>query len=117
MPAPAVNQILLGLPGSMLGQLGNVTDARKTQAATAASEAVEDRAPNAPDAIKLEAAIQFAGYLIGSQSNVSERTVRDPSGTEMTVRHDGQATRSAMRYSRAGALLAPYVEHRAGIVG
>ena len=115
--AATIAAVVAGIQGVMLGNVDNVTDERRTQVATVACEAVESYAPMAPDATKLEAATQMAGYLLGTQANASMRKTTDPSGTMLEITLDGQATRNAFRYSRASSLLSRYVRRRAGAIG
>ena len=115
--AATIAAVVAGIGGVMLGNADNVTDERRTQVATVACEAVESYAPMAPAATKLEAAMQMASYLIGTQPNASMRKTVDPSGTSLEITHDGQATRNAFRYSRASSLLSPFKRRRAGLIG
>lgn len=112
-----VDAVIANLPGVMFGQVEKVDAARKRNAAEAACETVEAYAPDAPDAIKLEAATQMTGYLIGTQPNAIRRNLTDPSGTAAEIEFDGQATRNAFRSSRASALLSPFKRRRAGAIG
>ena len=115
--AATVTAVANAIEGVMLGNVDNVTDERRTQAATVACEAVEDYAPMAPAATKIEAATQMASYLLGTQPNASTRKTADPSGTMLEITHDAQATRNAFRYSRASSLLSRHVRRRAGLIG
>ena len=115
--AATIAAVVAGIQGVMLGNVDNVTDERRTQVATVACEAVESYAPMAPEATKLEAATQMAGYLLGTGANLHRRNMTDPSGTALEVEHDGQATRNAFRYSRASSLLSPFKRRRAGLIG
>ena len=101
----------------MFGNADNVTDARRTQAATVALQRCEQYAPDAPAETLLEAATQMAAYLLGTAPNLHRRSMTDPSGTVLEVEHDGQATRNAFRYSRASSLLSPFKRRRAGVIG
>ena len=115
--AATLAAVVAGIQGVMIGNADVVTDERRTQVATVACEAVESYAPMAPEATKLEAATQMAGYLLGTSPNLHRRSMTDPSGTMLEVEHDGQATRNAFRYSRASALLSPFKRRRAGLIG
>ena len=75
-------------------------------------------APDAPEAILREAAIRLAGWLYGNRPHVSEHTVKDPSGTEISLRfNNSAATANGWRASGASALLSRYVVRRAGVIG
>ena len=115
--ATTVAAVVAQLETVMAGSVANITPERRTQAATVACETVESYAPMAPAATKLEAALQMAGYLLGTQPNMHRRSQTDPSGTTLEYEHDGQATRNAFRYSRASSLLSRYVRRRAGVIG
>ena len=114
--AATIAAVVAGLQGVTLGNVDNVDDARRTQAATVALQRCERYAPDAPAETLIEAATQMAGYLIGTGSNLHRRSMTDPSGTMLEIEHDAQATRNAFRYSRAASLLAPYRVLRAGVI-
>ena len=75
-------------------------------------------APRAPDAIGREAAIRLAGWLLENRPAVVEHTIRDPSGTEVSLKFANMAaTGNGFRHSGASALVARYVVRRAGVIG
>ena len=75
-------------------------------------------APDAPEAILREAAIRLAGWLYGNRPHVSEHTVKDQSGTEISLRfNNSAATANGFRSSGASALLSRYVVRRGGVIG
>ena len=115
--ATTIAAVVDGIQGVMLGNVDNVTAARRTQVATVACDAVDRYAPAAPAATRIEAATQMAAYLLGTAPNASSRRTKSPEGTELEITHDGQATRNAFRFSRASSLLAPYRVLRAGVIG
>ena len=114
--AATIAAVVAGIQGVMLGNVDNVTDERRTQAATVALQRCERYAPDAPAETLIEAATQMSGYLLGTGANLSRRSSTDPSGTMLEVEHDAHATRNAFRYSRASSLLAPYRVLRAGAI-
>ena len=115
--AATLAAVVAGIQGVMFGNADNVTDARRTQAATVALQRCEQYAPDAPAETLIEAATQMAAYLLGTAPNLHRRSMTDPSGTVLEVEHDGQATRNAFRYSRASSLLSPFKRRRAGVIG
>ena len=58
--------VVAGIQGVMFGNVDNVTDERRTQAATVALQRCEQYAPDAPAETLIEAATQMAGYLLGT---------------------------------------------------
>ena len=104
------------ISGSVLGTTGLATE-RLFQAATAACQTVDDYAPLAPSSIKLEAAIRFAGWMIGSRPHATRTKTTDPSNTSLEVDQAAQATVNGLRASGASAMLSRYVRRRAGVIG
>ena len=77
-----------------------------------------DVAPKTPESIAREAAIRLAGWLLDNRPAVVEHTIRDPSGTEVTLKFANMAaTGNGFRHSGASALVARYVRRRAGVIG
>ena len=114
--AATIAAVASEITGSILGATGLATE-RMTQAATAACEFIDDYAPMAPESIKREAAIRFAGWMIGSRPHATGIKTMDPSGTALEVVQAGQATVNGLRSSGASALLSRYVRRRAGLIG
>ena len=86
------------------------SDSAANNLGLAASAMVERYAPTAPQALKDEALIRFAGYLAGSDYGgiVSETSVASAQ-VEYTVNHS-----NAWRHSGAGMLLTNWKIRRAG---
>lgn len=79
---------------------------------------IVDVAPKAPEAIGREAAVRLAGWLLDNRPAVAEHVIRDPSGTEVTLKFANHAaTGNGFRHSGASALVARYVVRRAGVIG
>ena len=75
-------------------------------------------APKAPEAIGREAAIRLAGWLIDNRPAVVSHEITDPSGTTVKLQFANlAATGSGFRHSGASALVARYIQRRAGPVG
>ena len=75
-------------------------------------------APKSPEAIGREAAVRLGGWLLDNRPAVSEHTIRDPSGTEVTLKFaNTAATANGFRHSGASALVSRYVVRRGGIIG
>ena len=89
-----------------------------TEIAGAAVVFIAAVAPRAPDAIGREAAIRLAGWLLDNRPAVAEHVIRDPSGTEVTLKFANMAaTGNGFRHSGASALVARYIVRRAGVIG
>ena len=75
-------------------------------------------APRTPESIGREAAIRMGAWLADNRPHVASHTVKDPSGTEVTLQFSNHAaTASGFRHSGASALVARYIQRRAGPVG
>ena len=77
-----------------------------------ASARVEREAPGAPQAIRDEAVIRYAGYMAGSDYGAVRQESIDPKSIEYVVNHA-----NAWRNCGAGGLLAPWKVRRAGVIG
>ena len=77
-----------------------------------ASVTVEDYAPSAPELLKAEAVIRFAGYLFGSDFGGIEREAIGPQDFTYARNHA-----DAFRRSGAAMLLTRYRLRRAGLAG
>ena len=77
-----------------------------------ASERVEREAPGAPQAIRDEAVIRYAGYMAGADYGAVKTEGIDSKTVEWTVNHA-----NAWRNCGAGGLLAPWKVRRAGAIG
>ena len=111
-----VAAVAAAITGSVLGATGLATE-RMTQAATAACQTVDDYAPLAPSAIKLEASIRLAAWMIGTRPHATETSTTTPDGTVLMVKFHGAATANGLRASGASSLLSRYVHRRAGVIG
>lgn len=76
-----------------------------------AAERVERYAPGAPQPIRDEATIRFAGYLYGSDFGGIRKETIGPQEVEYIANHA-----NAWRNSGAAALLAPWRVRRAGVI-
>ena len=92
--------------------------ATATEIAGAAVVFIVDVAPKAPEAIGREAAVRLAGWLLDNRPAVAEHVIRDPSGTEITLKFANHAaTGNGFRHSGASALVSRYIVRRAGVIG
>ena len=104
--------------GTVLGREASSTSAVEVEIAGAAVIFCCQVAPDAPEAILREAAIKLAGWLYGNRPHVSEHTVKDPSGTEISLRfNNSAATANGFRSSGASALLSRFIVRRGGVIG
>ena len=85
--------------------------------AGAAVAYIVEAAPKAPESIGREAATLLGGWLLDRRPAVNEHTIRDPAGTEITVKYNGTATGNAYRNSGASALVSRFVVRRGGAIG
>lgn len=93
-------------------------DATAMEIAAASVLFILEVAPKSPEAIGREAAIMLGGYLIDNRPAVAEHTIRDPSGTEVTLKFANlAATANGFRRSGASAMVSRYVQRRGGIIG
>ena len=93
-------------------------DATAMEVASAAVVFLLEVSPRAPEAIGREAAIRLAAYLLDNRPTVAEHTIRDPSGTEVTLKFANHAaTSTGFRHSGASALVSRFIRRRAGPVG
>ena len=76
-----------------------------------------DVAPRTPESVGREAAIRMGAWLADNRPHVASHTVKDPSGTEITLQFANHAaTSNGFRHSGASALVSRYVRRRAGLV-
>ena len=86
--------------------------------AGSAVQFIKDTAPRAPESIAREAAIRLGGFLVDNRPHLAEHAVKDPSGTEYTLRFANHAaTANGFRNSGASALVARYIVRRGGLIG
>lgn len=90
----------------------SASDAEVQRVGAVASVLVEREAPDAPDAIRDEALIRMAGYLLGSDFGGVREEEIGPRRVEYAPNHG-----MAFRHSGAKALLAPWRVRRAGAIG
>ena len=73
---------------------------------------VEDYAASAPDELKREAAIRYAGYLLSSDYGAIMKEALGPMDRELVTNHS-----NSWRNSGAAGILARYRVRRAGAIG
>ena len=96
----------------------NPADATAMEIAGAAVAFIVDVAPKAPLAIGREAAIRLAGWLLDNRPAVVSHEITDPSGTSIRLQFANlAATSNGFRHSGASALVARYIQRRAGVIG
>ena len=111
------SRVAARITGTVLGREGSGGSV-EIEIAGAAVSFCHDIAPGAPEAILREASIRLAGWLFGNRPHVTEHTIKDQSGTEISLRfNNSAATANGWRSSGASALLARYVVRRAGVIG
>ena len=94
-----------------LGQDPEAVPGRVWARARATAEAlVERHAPDAPEAIRDEAVVRAAGWLIGADPAITRRGV-EAGNLKVDLQRAGL---SALRHSGAMALLSPWKARRAG---
>lgn len=124
--AAAIKTLQLAVGGATLGVINPIVDgahllteqehaaaieARANAIGSAAAARVQAYAPGAPQAIKDEACIRFAGYLAQSDYGTIKKEDEGPRSVEYNLNH------SAMfRNCGAAALLSPWKVRRAGAV-
>ena len=109
--APAVAAAVARLRAAVQGAACD-SDGRAAQLGAVASAMVEREAPGAPQAIRDEAVIRFAGYLAQSDFGAIRQETIGPMSTEYMTSHG-----MAFRHSGAKALLSPWKVRRAGAIG
>ena len=93
-------------------------DATAMEIASAAVVFIVEVSPRAPEAIGREAAIRLAGWLLDNRPAVVSHEIADPSGTAIKLQFANMAaTANGFRHSGASALVARYIQRRAGVVG
>ena len=106
------------ITGTVLGREASRAGTTEMEIAGASVIFVYDVAPSAPAAILREAAIRLAGWSYANRPHVTEHTVKDQSGTEISLKfNNSAATANGFRSSGASAMLARYVVRRAGAIG
>ena len=106
------------IAGVTLGREDAGAGTVRMEIAGAAVAFCHDLAPRAPEAILREASIRLAGWLYGNRPHISEHVIKDPSGTELTLRfNNSAATANGFRASGASGLLSRYIVRRAGTIG
>ena len=94
------------------------SDLAAMELAGAAVQFIVQVAPRTPVNIGREAAIRLGGWLMDNRPAVVEHVIRDPSGTDITLKFaNSAATASGFRHSGASALVARFIQRRAGVVG
>ena len=89
-----------------------------TEIAGSAVQFIRDVAPRTPDSIAREAAIRLGGWLLDNRPHLAEHVVKDPSGTEYTLKFANHAaTANGFRHSGASALVSRFIRRRGGVIG
>ena len=89
-----------------------------TEIAGSAVQFIRDVAPRTPDSIAREAAIRLGGWLLDNRPHLAEHVIKDPSGTEYTLKFANHAaTANGFRHSGASALVSRYIVRRGGMIG
>ena len=107
----ATERLALAIGSSQRGGSAQ-TDELAERVGVAASAMVEQYAPGAPQALKDEAVIRFAGYLAQSDFGGIVKEGIGPKEVEYTVNHAAM-----FRNSGAAALLSRWRVRRAGAIG
>ena len=116
--AALTSTVAARITGTVLGREASILGATEVEIAGAAVIFCCQVAPDAPEAILREASIRLAGWLYGNRPHVSEHTVKDQSGTEISLRfNNSAATANGWRASGAAALLSRYIVRRGGVIG
>ena len=84
--ASVASRVAARITGSVLGREASSASTTETEIAGSAVLFCNRVAPDAPEAILREASIRLAGWLYGNRPHVVEHTVKDPSGTEISLR-------------------------------
>ena len=114
--ATLLTTVATRIKGVTLGREGD-SDRATMEIAGAAIVFLVDVAPKTPEAIGREAAIQLAGWLYGNRPHVSEHTIKDDSGTEISLRfNNSAATANGFRASGASSLVSRYVRRLGGVI-
>ncbi len=90
----------------------DLTDDRINAMGETVSALVERYAPDAPQAVKNEATIRAAGWLLESPSS----GIRDERGGELSAGYSPSMT-GCLRHSGAMGLLSPWKSRRGGSIG
>ena len=86
--------------------------------AGSAVQFIKDTAPRTPESIAREAAIRLGAWLLDNRPHLAEHAIKDPSGTEYTLRFANHAaTANGFRNSGASALVSRYIVRRGGLIG
>ena len=115
--AALTSTVAARITGTVLGREASSTNTTEIEIAGAAVIFCCQVAPDAPEAILREASIRLAGWLYGNRPHVVEHTVKDPSGTEISLRfNNSAATANGFRSSGASALLSRFIKRRGGVI-
>ena len=108
---PAALQTAISRLRAAVGAADTITDKRIGGIGAAASAMVEKYAPGAPESLREEAVIRFAGYLAESSFGAIMKEDLGP----LSVQHPNHA--AMFRNSGAAALLSRWRIRRAGAIG
>ena len=111
-PWPSTPAALTAARGCLGGAIGTDDEATLDRLGSVATALVEREAPGAPQAIRNEAVIRMAGYLLQSDFG----GVRSEQVGEVSFEHSPNHG-MAFRHCGSRALLAPWRVRRAGVVG
>ena len=111
-PWPTTPAALATATATLKVALDSDDDARVKSLGAMAAARVEKEAPGAPQAVKDEAVIRYAGYMNQADPGTVQSEKLGEGEVQYVVNHA-----SAWRNCGAGALLAPWRVMRAGIVG
>ena len=108
-PGPPASLITAAALAAAIGAEDDETAAERL--AEVATEAVNRYAPNAPEILRREAVIRFAGYLWGSEFGGVRKESIGPQEVEYVSNHAAM-----FRNCGASALLTNYRVRRAGVI-
>lgn len=111
-PWPASPVALTNATATLRAAIGGSDDVRTQQLGAVAAAMVEREAPGAPEAVKDEALIRFAGYLAQSDFGAIPKESLGPHSIDYVTNHA-----AAFRNSGAAMLLSRWRVRRAGAVG
>ena len=112
-PWPTSPVALTNATATLKAAIGDDLDDSRVQAlGSTAAARVEKEAPGAPQAVRDEAVIRFAGYLADGSFGTVHAESSGPFSTTLAPNHAG-----AFRLCGAYGLLAPWKVRRAGAIG
>ena len=111
-PWPTTTAALAAATATLKAAIRTDDDALAQRLGPVAGAMVEREAPGAPQAVKDEAVIRFAGYLRAADWGDISKTTLGPKSTDFVTNH-------APMFRNCGAkgLLSPWKIRRAGVIG